>query len=129
MKQSIGKKCTCINNFKYREHQNKYIRVAGKRNMTAFLIMVPWTSHCAGTFLVSPHHIIYLQIHIDKDYVGIIFSFPSPKRKRKERKLLFGGKECFVFYNFTKCGTLSLNYKSATFFLKQGRKRKAFLII
>lgn len=26
------KKCTCINNLKYREHQNKYIKISWKEN-------------------------------------------------------------------------------------------------
>lgn len=101
------KKCTCINNFKYREHQNKYTKSSWEEKYDSISDYCTLDPHCAGTS--STFKSIYTRI------MWLLFS-PFQKEKKRRKTLLFGGRECFVFDNFMEFGTLSLNYKSVTFF-------------
>lgn len=104
-------KCTCINNLKYQEHQNKYIKISWEKKYDSISDYCSLHLPLCWDLLEFPHHITYLQTYTFKDYVAIIFPFP-----KKRKNLSFGGRESFVFDNFMDFDTLSLNYKAVTFF-------------
>lgn len=79
------KKCTCIHNLKYWEHQNKYIKISWKEKYDSLSDDCTLGFPMGWVFLavLSLHIITYLWIHTCKDYVAI--TFPSPKRKTKQK--------------------------------------------
>lgn len=111
--ETINKeKCTCINNLKYQEHQNKYIKISWEKKYDSISDYCSLHLPLCWDLSEFPHHITYLQPYI-QGLCGHIFPFP---KKKKKKKLLFGGRESFVFDNFMDFGTLSLNYTNVTFF-------------
>lgn len=75
------KKCTCINNFKYREHQNKYTKSSWEEKYDSISDYCTLDPHCAGTS--STFKSIYTRI------MWLLFS-PFQKEKKEEKRFCLG---------------------------------------
>lgn len=90
--------------------------------MTAFMIIVPRTSHWARTFQSPLTMPPTFKSYICKDYVAVI----SPFQMEKKEKLLFGDKEYSVYDNFVEFGTF-LQIIKMLLFLKQDVRKEGKL--
>lgn len=86
-------KRTCINNLKYQEHQNKYIKISWEKKYDSISDYCSLHHPLCWDLLEFPHHITYLQTYTFKDYVAIIFPF---SKKKKKKAFVWGqGEFCF----------------------------------
>lgn len=92
-------KRTCINNLKYQEHQNKYIKISWEKKYDSISDYCSLHHPLCWDLLEFPHHITYLQTYTFKDYVAIIFPF---SKKKKEKSFRLGaGRVLFLITLWT----------------------------